>query len=124
MSSLVLHAQDDPQKIVDRFFDLYKTKSPDDAIDYIFSTNEWMTKSTDQIENVKSKLNSTLKIVGRYEGYTLVSKKTIAGHLILYTFMVRYNRQPLRYLLLFYKASTTWKLYSFKYDEDFTDELE
>lgn len=123
MSSLALQAQDDPQKIVDRFFDLYKTKSPNDAIDYIFSTNEWVSESTDQIENVKFKINSTLKLLGKYEGFDLVSRKSVAGHLILYTFMVRYNRQPLRYSMLFYKASTDWKLYNFKYDDEFDDEL-
>lgn len=122
-SSLALQAQDDPQKIIDRFFDLYKNDSPNGAIDYIFSTNKWMSESTDQIENVKFKINSTLKLLGKYEGYDLISKKSAGGHLVLYTFMVRYNRQPLRYSILFYKASTGWMLYNFQYDDEFNDEL-
>ncbi len=69
----------DPQKIVDRFFDLYKTKGPNDAIDYIFSTNEWVSESTDQIENVKFKINSTLKLLGKYEGFDLSPRSQLLG---------------------------------------------
>lgn len=123
-SSLTVCAQDDPQKIIDQFFTLYKTKGANEAVDYIFSNNKWIVEeSKDQIETVKFKLNGTLKLLGKYYGFDLVNKKTIGEHMALYTFMVRYDRQPLRFSLLFYKPSNEWTLYNFSYDDGFGEEL-
>ena len=116
--------QDSPQKIIDNFFSLYVSKNANEAIDYIFSTNKWMNDSKDQIENVKFKLNGTLKLIGRYEGYNLITKKTAGEHMVLYTFLVRYDRQPLRFSLLFYKPSNEWRLQNFSYDDNIDEELE
>lgn len=124
LCSITSLAQDDPQKIIDRFFNLYTTKSPNDAIDYIFATNKWMADSKDQIENVKFKLNGTLKLLGDYAGHNLVAKKTVEEHLALYTYMVRYDRQPLRFSLLFYRPSSEWRLLNFSYDDSLDEELQ
>lgn len=117
-------AQDDPQKIIDKFFNLYTTKNANEAVDYIFSTNKWMDDSKDQIENVKFKLNGTLKLLGDYTGHSLITTKMVDEHLTLYTFMVRYDRQPLRFSLLFYKPSTEWRLLNFSYDDNLSSELD
>jgi hypothetical protein len=122
--SLNLSAQDTPQKIADQFFSVYQMKGANDAIDYIFSTNKWMNESKDQIENVKFKLNSTLKLIGKYEGYDLIVKKTVGDHLLVYTFLVRYDRQPLRFTMMFYNPSTEWRLYNFSYDDSLDEELQ
>ena len=120
--SITCSAQDDPQKIIDKFFNLYK-KNANEAIDYIFSTNKWMNDSKDQIENVKFKLNSTLKLLGDYTGHNLMTKRTVGEYLALYTFMVRYDRQPLRFTLLFYKPKNEWRLQNFSYDDNIDEEL-
>ena len=116
-------AQNDPQKIIDEFFSRYKSKSPIDAVDYIFSTNKWMTESKDQIENIKFKLGSTLKLLGSYYGQNQITKKTLGEHLTLYTFLVRYDRQPLRFNFLFYKANDQWVILNFSYDDSIDEEL-
>jgi hypothetical protein len=117
-------AQSDPQKMIDEFFDLYKNKGTDSALDYLFGTNKWMDGSKDQIDGVKLKLNSTLKLLGEYQGYNLITKKSVADHLSLYTFMVRYDRQPLRFSILFYKPNDQWRLMNFSYDDNLGNELE
>lgn len=122
--SITCSAQDDPQKIIDKFFDFYKNKTPNEAVDYIFSTNKWISESKDKVENVKLTLNGTLKLLGKYAGHNLITKKSIEDHLALYTYMVRYDRQPLRFSLLFYKASTEWKLLNFSYDDSLDEELQ
>lgn len=116
-------AQSDPQKLIDEFFSRYKSKSPTDAVDYIFSTNKWMNDSKDAIENVKFKLNNTVKQIGTYYGFNLIAKKTVGDHLSLYTFLIRYDRQPLRFTMLFYKANEQWSLYTFSYDDSIDEEL-
>ena len=121
--SFNVSGQDDPQKIIDQFFNLYEKKSPNEAVDYLFSTNKWMNDSKDQIDNVKFKLNGTLKLIGGYAGHDLISKKTVGDHLTLYTFIIRYDRQPLRFSLLFYKPSNEWRLFNFSYDDSLDEEL-
>ena len=116
-------AQDDPQKMINEFFTKYKNKGTNEAIDYIFSTNKWMTESTDQISNIKFKLNNTIKVLGTYYGNDLISKKTIGDHLTLYTFLVRYERQPLRFNFMFYKANDQWVIYNYSYDDSIDEEL-
>jgi len=116
-------AQNDPQKMIDEFFNRYKSKSPTDAVDYIFSTNKWMVNSKDQIENIKFKLNGSLKLLGDYYGYDLIAKKTVGDHLSLYAFMVRYDRQPLRFSFFFYRANDQWSLYNFSYDDSIDEDL-
>jgi len=115
--------QNDPQKIIDEFFNLYEKKSPNEAVDYLFSTNKWMKDSKDQIDNVKFKLNGTLKLLGEYTGHNLITKKTIGDHLSLYTYMIRYDRQALRFSMQFYKPSNDWRLLNFSYDDNLDDEL-
>ncbi len=117
-------AQSDPQKIIDQFFNLYKNKNADSGLDYLFGTNKWMDGSKDQIDEVKLKLNSTLKLLGEYQGYDLITKKSIGEHLSLYTFMVRYDRQALRFSILFYKPNDQWRLMNFAYDDKLGNELE
>jgi hypothetical protein len=82
-----------------------------------------MNDSEDQIENVKIKLTGTLKLLGDYAGYNLVTRKTVGEHLVLYIYMVRYDRQPLRFSLLFYKPSNEWRLFNFSYDDSIDEEL-
>jgi len=117
-------AQNDPQKMIDEFFNLYKSKGVDTSLDYLFGTNKWMDNSKDQIEGVKFKLNGTLKMLGEYYGYNLITKKSVGDHYWLYTFMVRYDRQPLRFSILFYKPNDQWRMMNFSYDDKLDDELE
>lgn len=125
--SLKSFAQSDPQKMIDEFFKLYKEKSSDAALDYVFGTNKWMKDSKDQIENVKFKINSTVvKAMGDYYGYELITKKTIGDKLSYYTFLLRYDRQPIRFNFLFYSPSDNgqWRLQNFSFDDKIPDGLE
>jgi len=117
-------AQNDPQKIINEFFTLYKNKGVDPSLDYLFGTNKWMENSKDQIEGVKLKLTGTTKQLGDYYGYNLITKKSIADHYWLYTFILRYDRQPLRFSILFYKPNDQWRMLNFSYDDSLDDELE
>ena len=120
-------AQNDPQKMIDEFFKLYKEKSSDAALDYLFGTNKWMNNSKDQIENVKFKINSTVvKAMGDYFGHDLITEKTVGDKLTYYTFLLRYDRQPIRFNFLFYSPSGNgqWRLQNFSFDDKIPDELE
>jgi hypothetical protein len=122
--SLNASAQNDPQKMIDEFFKLYKEKNSDVALDYIFGTNKWMKDSKDQIENVKFKINNTvIKAMGEYFGYELIIKKTIGDKVTYYTYLVKYERQPIRFNFLFYSPNGQWQLQNFSFDDGIDEEL-
>ncbi len=123
--SLDLLAQDEPQKIINEFFKLYRDKNSDVALDFLFGTNKWMNDSKDQIENVKFKINSTVvKSMGEYYGYELLTTKTVGEKLIFYTYLVKYDRQPIRFSFLLYNPNGQWRLQNFSFDDAFKDDLQ
>ncbi|NOT76435.1 MAG: hypothetical protein HOP08_16020 [Cyclobacteriaceae bacterium] len=86
-----------------------------------------MNNSKDQIENVKFKINSTVvKAMGDYFGYEQITKKTVGDKLTYYTFLLKYDRQPIRFNFLFYSPSGNgqWRLQNFSFDDKIPDELE
>lgn len=121
----IAQTQPEPQKIIDEFFKLYKEKSSDAALDYLFGTNKWMNDSKDQIDNVKFKLNSTIiKSMGQYYGYDQITKKNIGNRIELHTFLLKYDKQPIRFNFLFYKPNDQWRLQTFSFDDNLKEELE
>lgn len=114
----------EPKELISNFFDTYKTKGVDNALDNIFATNTWMLqRSKDEIENVKLQLKSIIQVVGEYYGYENITQKSIGESFKLFSYLVRYDRQPIRFTFTFYKAKDTWKLYNFKFDQDLSEEL-
>lgn len=114
----------DPTFLVKGFFLTYEEKGIYKALDKIFQSNDWLFKqSTNDIENLKKDLNTHINLLGDYHGYEIVSERFTGECLINYSCIVKYDRQPLRFSFMFYKASSTWVLYDFKYDNNLIDEL-
>lgn len=114
-----------PNEIVTEFFSIYNEKGVDNALSYIFSTNDWMEqRSKDGISNVKMQLNSLVDLVGKYYGYEYITEKSIGKSFKLYSYLVKYDRQPIRFVFIFYKPNDKWMIYNFKYDQELAEELE
>jgi len=123
-SANILTAQNTIEEITASFFKAYE-KDPQNAVDTIFSTNKWMLeRNKDGIENIKTKLNSFLGLVGDYHGYEKITEKSIGQSYRLISYMVKYDRQPVRFTLIFYKPKDRWQLQNFQYDDSLSDELE
>ncbi|MDW3645492.1 MAG: hypothetical protein R8P61_00340 [Bacteroidia bacterium] len=119
-----LSAQNTTRDITDKFFQLY-TEDPGKAIDYGFSTNKWvMEKNMAAVENVRLKLLNLINLIGDYRGYEMVNEKTIGESLKLQSYMMKYDRQPIRFTFIFYRPSDSWVVQNFQYDANLTDELE
>lgn len=110
----------DPMVIAEKFFNTYRSDN-NAALDYIFSTNRWINKT--DVASVKDKLNSLISQLGRYQGEELVTKKRIGKNYVLYLYMIKYDRQPIKFLLTFYKAKDFWQLQNFEFDPDLETEL-
>ncbi len=111
------------KEITDKFFSIY-SKEPIKAVEYAFSTNKWFDKQQDGVANLKNKLKNLIDLCGDYYSYELLSEKTAGQNIIMTTFIVRYDREPIRFTFLFYKARDTWRVNNFSYDENIDKDLE
>jgi hypothetical protein len=125
MLSLIItetSAQTTPTEITDKFFSIY-SKDPIKAVEYAFATNKWFDKKQDAIVGVKNKIKNLTELVGDYYGYELLTVKTAGPSVKIMTFVVKYDREPLRFIFLMYKAKDTWRVNNFSFDEELGDEL-
>ena len=124
LSTNILKAQTTTEEITTEFFKTYE-KSPQKAVDYVFGTNKWMMdRNKDGIENVKTQLTSFLGLVGDYYGYEKITEKSVGESYKLLSYMIKYDRQPVRFTFVFYKPKDKWQVQNFQYDDNLDDELE
>jgi len=118
-----LYAQPSEKDITNEFFKLYSI-DPMKAFDYAFATNIWMERNQDAVDNLKNQYSNLLALIGQYHGYELITEKSIGERLKLFSFMVKYERQPIRLTFIFYKPHKTWQVQNLKYDDKLDEELE
>lgn len=124
LTANILKAQTTTEEITNEFFETFE-KSPLKAVDYIFGTNKWMVeRNKDGIENVKTQLTSFLGLVGDCYGYEKITEKSVGESFKLVSYIIKYDRQPIRFTFIFYKPKDTWKVQNFKFDDNLDDELE
>eukprot|EP01133_Synstelium_polycarpum_P018594 gene18594-22248_t len=109
------------QKMIDAFFKNYES-NPENAIDYIFSTNKSFMPQ--QIIELKGKLASTATTIGAFNGIEQITTKNTSQSLVLMSYLVKHEKQPLRFTFIFYKPKDQWILYKFKFDDNVDAELE
>ena len=90
--------------ILDNFFKKYKT-SADSAVDYLFGTNKYFSNPAG-IAQLKGKLDSMRMSLGAYVGHELIVQKTASPSLILYSYLVKHEVQPVRFTFIFYRCLT------------------
>ncbi len=122
--SITAYGQTSPEDLIKNFFNTY-SKNSGKAIEDLYSTNPWSVRIKDGIEGIKKEVNSyTPEYVGKYYGYELIAKKQLSESFVLYSYLVKYDRQPMRFIFKFYKPDAKWTLYSFKIDSNLDAELE
>jgi len=110
-------------QIIDVFFKKYKDKGADTAIDYLFGTNKLLA-NLPQLSVLKAKLDSLPQSAGKYMGHELIAQKSASPSLFFYSYLVKFENQPYRFTIMFYKPGNEWELYRFKYDDQIDSELE
>jgi hypothetical protein len=121
-SITIAQAQETPADISKKFFEVYASK-PMDAIDYIFSGMKLNKQVSDDITAIKKNLKVTIDQGGAYNGYELITEKSVGGSLKLISYMARYDKQPVRFIFIYYKPKDTWKIYTFQFNTNLDDEL-
>jgi hypothetical protein len=114
--------QQGPADITKKFFEVYASK-PMDAIDFVFSDVKHDKQVSDDITAIKKNLKVTIDQDGSYSGYELITEKGVGGTLKLLSYLVKYDRQPVRFTFIFYKPKDVWKIYTFQFNTNFDEEL-
>ena len=123
--SIISFGQNTPEEIVSKFFTEYQNDGASKALDNLYLNNEWLKRSTDAITNVKQQLGTLNEdYVGKYHGYELIVEKKLSDSFILMSYLVKYDRQPIRFTFQFYKPNKEWRTHSFKYDGNIDEEIE
>jgi hypothetical protein len=123
--SFVALGQKMPEEIVSKFFMEYQNDGASEALDNLYSNNEWIKRSTDAITNLKQQLKTLNEdYVGKYYGYELIVSKRLSDSFVLMSYLVKFDRQPIRFTFQFYKPDNEWRTHSFKYDGTIDEEIE
>lgn len=119
-----LYAQQSSDEICNKFFEKYAQQNSDSALTYLFQTNKFIESYQDQTEDLKLKLKKIYEKSGKYVSNELVTKKTAGKNVIMMTFVVIHEAQPIIFRLTFFRPHDTWQISDFKFTLKIEDELE
>jgi len=119
-----LHAQQKAEDVTDRFFEIYSSKGSDEAVDYVFATNKWLTQEKATVDALKVQLKKGIAIIGQYYGYELIDKKVFGESYVMLSYMLRYDRQPVKFVFILYKPNDKWQIQNLKLDDRLDDDIE
>lgn len=122
--STVSFGQTKPEEISKKFFDTYKLGDTDKAIDYLFSNSPYAADVTESIDDVKRQLKKTAVQIGKFYGADLLASKTAGPNVLMLTYLVRHDRQPMVFNIMYYKPNDKWQMQDFKFGNTIDDELE
>ena len=112
-----------PDKLTESFFLKYES-NPAEALDYIFSTNKWMAVNAEAVDNLKKQLIDLAALVGEYYGFEKIAEKRLGNSLMIQIYMIKYDRQPLRFVFKYYKPQDNWVIHNFCFDDKIDEDLE
>lgn len=106
-----------PEEMVRIFFDLFEGRGPVTAVDYIFSNNPYIYEKQDSVGALKEKVSKLENVLGKYRGHILIEDLQFGDTIRTISYLVKYDRQPLRFTFIFYRANRRWVTYQFYFDD-------
>lgn len=110
--------------IPEKFFGYVKQGKTDAAIEFLYGTNKWVAKKSDQVVNLKNQLSQVNELVGNYLFHELILEEKIGSRYAHLIYLVGYERQPLRFELKLYKVEKGWRFHGVSFDANLTDDIE
>jgi hypothetical protein len=116
----LIYAQETTETITRDFFVSFKN-DPGVAYVTLFNGIKWIDRTT--VETNKTEFTQFLTDIGAYCGNELIATKKIGESYQLKSFLVKYERQPIRFTFLLYKPQDKWVIQNFSWDSDLENEL-
>ncbi|RCH56763.1 hypothetical protein DJ568_02595 [Mucilaginibacter hurinus] len=107
--------------LIEKFFRDYK-ESSNAAVQNIFTSNPNMDAS--KFTELVSQMDKARELVGKYQGKELIVQKKAGNSLVVYSYLVKHDLQPLRYTFMFYKPKNDWMIYRLYFDDKVESELQ
>ncbi len=112
-----------PNEQIKTFFELYK-ESPENAVRQLMTKNTVAKASEANLEKLLVEFRKIdPKIYGKFMGYELITEKNVSHTLVMNSYIIKHEFQPLRFTFTFYKADDEWKVYHFNFDAKFLEEM-
>ena len=73
---------------------------------------------------LKIQLKQYEELIGEYYGEEFLYKGNLGESFTTYVYLVKYERQPVRFTFEFYRPKDVWMVYSFKFDDNFDEDFE
>ena len=115
-------SQSKPETIVQVFFEEFQSQDTEQAIENLYKKNQGYIDANNLKENA-AKLDQYIQVLGDFEGYELAEKLEYTSSFTALRYLVKYERQPIRFTFMFYRPSNTWVVYGFMFDDRFDSEL-
>ncbi|MBO7651967.1 MAG: hypothetical protein J6S84_04535 [Bacteroidales bacterium] len=115
-------AQNTPEDIMVGFFTLFNN-DVNQAIDYLFSTNEWLESNKEGTTAIKEKFEASRKLLGNFNGYELAGKYYLGESYAKYIYILKYDRQPVEFVVTMYRPNKVWKLQNMNFHSDFEKDM-
>ncbi|MBN2639494.1 MAG: hypothetical protein JXR65_10475 [Bacteroidales bacterium] len=109
--------------LVVSFFKTYEQKGVKQALEYIYKDNIWISASSGISDTITNQLQNVVGQLGNYYGYELIKKAKLGTCYVVYSYLVKYDRQPLRFVFLLYKPNNKWRFQSFNFDGNLGEEM-
>ena len=117
-----LKAQATPEELMEPFFAIF-AEDVNQAIDYLFESNPLIDGNQDGIKSIKERLELSRKLLGNYHGHEIVNIYHAGDSYAKYVYSLKYERQPVKFELVLYKAKNTWKVQNINFQDDIDTEF-
>lgn len=113
----------EPEGFVKQFFEILTSKGSEEAVSSFFRTNKYMSVAEAQINTLASRLGESIELLGEFYTYELITKAELNESYKIYSYLVKFDRQPLRFNFSFYRPNDTWVAMNFEFNDSFDEEL-
>ncbi len=117
-----IKAQSSPEELMEGFFVIFN-EDVNQAVDYLFKTNPLIDGKQEGVKAIKERLELSRKLLGNYYGYDIVSKYYAGESYAKYIYSLRYERQPVKLVVLMYKPNKDWKVQTINFVDDIETEF-
>lgn len=117
-----LKAQATPEELMEGFFAIFN-EDVNQAIDYLFATNNMIDPSQQGIKSIKERLELSRKLLGNYYGSEIVDVYYAGDSYVKYIYSLKYERQPVKFIVVLYKPKDKWKVQNINFQDDIDTEF-
>ena len=121
--SISFSQENNDSTLVEKFFNLYEEEGIIQSLEYIYSDNYWISREVGVSDTISNQLEKVVNQLGDYFGFELIKKAKLGSCYVVYSYLLKYDRQPLRFVFILYKPNKEWRFQSFKYDGNLGEEM-